>query len=84
MELGTPTLVQVQEFAQVVLDPSQINISEDASVATNVKFPSPIYLEPDNEYCVVLLAPTTNNMKHGFQEWVIQQLKLNHYLILKV
>mgnify|MGYP001294146206 CR=1 FL=1 len=66
MELGTPTLIQVQEFAQVVLDPSQINVSEDASVATNVKFPSPIYLEGGQEYCIVLLAPTTNN----YEAWI--------------
>ena len=66
MELGTPTLTLIADFAQVVLDPSEINISEDASVATNVKFKSPIYLEPDNEYCVVLLAPTTNN----YEAWI--------------
>ena len=66
MELGTPTLIQVQEFAEVVLDPSQVNISEDASVATNVKFPSPIYLEGNNEYCVVLLAPTSN----AYEAWI--------------
>ena len=39
MELGTPTLTQVQDFASVTLDPSQINVSEDASAATNVKIP---------------------------------------------
>ena len=66
MELGTPTLIQLQEFAEVVLDPSQVNISEDASVATNVKFPSPIYLEGNNEYCVVLLAPTSNS----YEAWI--------------
>ena len=66
MELGTPTLIQVQNFAEVVLDPSQINVSEDASVATNVKFPSPIYLEGGEAYCVVLLAPTTNN----YEAWI--------------
>ena len=41
--VGTPTLIQVQDFASVTLDPSQINVSEDASAATNVKFPSPIF-----------------------------------------
>ena len=66
MELGTPTLIQVQDFASVTLDPSQINVSEDASVATNVKFSSPVYLEGGQEYCVVLLAPTTNN----YEAWI--------------
>ncbi len=66
MELGTPTLLQVQNFASVTLDPSQINISDDASAATNVKFPSPIFLEGGTQYCVVLLAPTTNN----YEAWI--------------
>ena len=66
MELGTPTLLQVQNFASVTLDPSQINISDDASAATNVAFPSPIYLEGGRSYCVVLLAPTTNN----YEAWI--------------
>ena len=66
MELGTPTLIQVQDFASVTLDPSQISVSEDASVATNVKFPSPVFLEGGQEYCIVLLAPTTNN----YEAWI--------------
>jgi len=66
MELGTPTLTQVQDFASVTLDPSQINVSEDASAATNVKFRSPIFLEGGQEYCIVLLAPTTNN----YEAWI--------------
>ena len=66
VELGTPTLILVQEYAQVVLEPSQINISEDASVATRVTFPSPIYLEGGSEYAVVLLAPTSDN----YEAWI--------------
>ena len=66
MELGTPTLIRVQEFGEVVLDPSQVNISDDASAATNVKFPSPIFLEGGTQYCIVLLAPTTNN----YEAWI--------------
>jgi hypothetical protein len=64
MELGTPTLTQIGE--SVTLRPNDIlpngrrfrnNVSEDASVATTVVFPYPIYLAPDNEYAIVLLAP---------------------------
>ena len=66
MELGTPTSILTQNFAQVVLDPTQVNVSEDASAATNVKFPSPVFLEPGTQYCVVLLAPTTNN----YEAWI--------------
>lgn len=65
-ELGTPLGGPIQDFAQVVLSPDQINVSSDASVPTNVKFRSPIYLEPDITYAVVLLAPTTND----YNAWI--------------
>lgn len=64
MELGTPTLTQLGE--SVTLRPNDIlpngrrfrnNISNDASIATTVVFPYPIYLPPDDEYAIVLLAP---------------------------
>lgn len=64
MELGTPTLVQLGE--SVTISPNDIlpngrrlkdNVSDDASVATTVVFPYPIYLAPDDEYALVLLAP---------------------------
>ena len=61
MELGTPTTQVVQDYARVILNPNDINISNNAEVPTKVTFPSPVYLEPNTEYCVVLLAPTTNN-----------------------
>ena len=83
-ELGTPTLTLVQDYAQVSLEPSEINVSDDASVPTTVTFPSPIYLQPNQSFAVVLLAPTTNNYWHGLQEWVKQLLTLKVYLTLKV
>ena len=66
VELGTPTGELVQDFARVVLNPSEINISTDGTAATNVKFPSPIYLGPQTEYAVVILAPSTNQ----YEAWI--------------
>jgi hypothetical protein len=66
MELGTPTNILVADYAQVTLEPSQINVSSDGTVPTKITFPSPVYLEPDTEYCFVLLAPTTNE----YEVWV--------------
>ena len=59
MELGTPTTTIVSPEAQVVLQPSQVNVSDDASVATRVTFASPIPVLPETEYCIVLLSPTS-------------------------
>ena len=60
VELGTPTNFLVQDYAQVSLNPNDIQISDDASIATNIRFPSPIYLEGGKEYAIVFLAPASD------------------------
>ena len=60
MELGTPTEFLVQNYTQVALNPNQVNISNDASVPTTIRFPSPVYLEPDKEYAIVFLSPASD------------------------
>ena len=57
VELGTPTSFLVQDYAQVALNPNDITTSTDASVATTIRFPSPVYLEPRREYAIVFLSP---------------------------
>ena len=69
MELGTPTGTPVDAFHSC-LSPDEINVSSDASVPTRVTFPSPIHLAPAREYCIVLIAPTTNNYEAGLLVWV--------------
>ena len=64
--MGTPTEILLQDYAEVILTPSEVLISDDASVSTPVTFPSPIYLEADTIYSVVLLAPTTDD----YTAWV--------------
>ena len=60
VELGTPTNFLVQDYAQVSLNPADITTSIDASIATNIKFPSPIFLEGGKEYAIVLLSPASD------------------------
>ena len=57
VELGTPTSWLVQDFTQIALNPGDIETSTDASVATNIRFPSPVYLESGREYALVFLSP---------------------------
>ena len=68
VELGTPTNQVVADYAQVILNPEDINISDDASVATKVEFPSPVYLQPDTEYAIVILAPSSN----FYEAWIAE------------
>ena len=68
VELGIPTNQVLQDYARVVVHPDDINVSNNAEVATNVKFKSPVYLEPNTEYAVVILAPTTNE----YEAWIAQ------------
>ena len=67
-EMGTPTETLVQPYATVTYEPSQINVSDDASKATKVTFPSPIYLETGGVFAFVMLAETTNN----YEAWVAE------------
>ena len=55
MENGFPT-PKVLPFGESSLDPADVNVTADASVATKFTFPSPVYLDKDREYCVVLMS----------------------------
>lgn len=55
MELGLPTSV-VYPFSEVVLDPSQVNVSSSASIPTKFTFSSPVYLTGDTFHSIVLLS----------------------------
>lgn len=55
---GFPSATEIVPFGISVKNPSEVEVSEDASVATNFKFPCPIYLPP-GEHCFVALCNTT-------------------------
>ena len=67
----TPVIVQIRSmqnglpsefvlpFSEVVLDPEEIQVSDDSSIATPIVFNSPIYLEGGKEYCVCILSYST-------------------------
>ena len=43
-----------------IKDASEINVSQNASVATNFKFDVPVYLEEDKDYCFVVFSNSKN------------------------
>lgn len=47
---------KILPFGRVVKDPIDIGISDTANLATQFVFPSPVYLQPNTEYCFCLLA----------------------------
>ena len=57
MKGGYPTTT-ILPFGKVVVEPENVNISEDASASTKFTFPAPVYLQQDIEYCFVILANT--------------------------
>jgi len=60
MRDGTPTETLVP-FGETEIDPSDVNVSDDGSVATEFKFKSPVYLQSGYEYSLILLAGRTLN-----------------------
>ena len=49
---------KIMPFGRVVKEPSEINISDDASAATKFTFPSPVFLINDTEYCFAVDCTT--------------------------
>ena len=47
---------KILPFGRCVKEPSEMNLSETATVSTNYKFPSPVYLLNNTEYCFVVKA----------------------------
>lgn len=61
---GVPS-TKILPFSTVTKLPSQVNVSDDASVATTFKFPAPIYLQEGETYALVVKAD-----EPGLQVWV--------------
>ena len=84
VELGTPTNLLVQDYTQLALNPSNINVSDDASVPTTIKFLITNLFEPEKEYALVFLSPASDK----YEMWVAtmgqKQLKQQIYLMLKM
>ena len=55
MSNGFPTQ-KILPFGEKVLYPSSVNTSADSSSSTKFSFPSPIYLEGNREYCIVVMS----------------------------
>jgi hypothetical protein len=55
VELGTPNQ-KILPFSEVELTPDKVNVSEDASVPTTFAFESPVYLEGQKEYAIVVIS----------------------------
>ena len=57
MRDGSPTTT-ILPFGEVEIDPSDVNLSDDSSVATPFEFDTPVYLQGGYEYALTLVAPT--------------------------
>jgi hypothetical protein len=59
MDLGFPTQT-VLPFSEVTVDSSDVIVTDNASIPTTFKFESPVYLEGNKEYAIVILSPSTS------------------------
>ena len=64
MENGYPT-TSILPFSDVTLEPSQIQLSETAAVATKFTFKAPVYIPQSIEHCFVLLSDSNE-----YQIWI--------------
>jgi hypothetical protein len=54
-------------FSKVTLTPDRVNTSNNGTVATTFQFESPVYVEDETEYCIVLLSDSNN-----YRVWISQ------------
>ena len=64
VETGLPTS-KILPFSVVVKDPADVNISEDGTAATTFTFESPIYLQGETRYALVLISASEN-----YEAWI--------------
>ena len=58
---GLPQAFAPTDSQYICIKPaSEINVSNDASIATNFKFDVPVYLEEDKDYCFVVFSNSKN------------------------
>ena len=58
-QLGTPT-EEILPYSEVTIHPRDINVSDDATVATTITMKAPVYLEPETEYALVMKSKNTD------------------------
>jgi hypothetical protein len=58
MQNGYPT-TKILPFAEVSLNPDQVNVSTDSSAATSFVFSAPVYLEGGTEYAICVASNST-------------------------
>lgn len=63
---GYPSKV-ILPFSQVTLEADQVNVSDDATVATTFIFPTPVALRDKTEYAIVLLSDS-----NAYKVWISQ------------
>jgi len=55
MENGYPTK-DILPFSDVTLTPSEVEVSDNASISTRFNFPAPVYIPESEEHCFVLFS----------------------------
>jgi len=58
MQNGFPTQYVIP-FSEIVIDPVDVQVSADGSIATPIRFKAPVYLEGGKEYCICLASNST-------------------------
>lgn len=59
MKLGVPDTI-IYPYSEATLYPDDILVSEDASLATNFKFPSPVYLSGETYHALVVISNSSD------------------------
>ena len=77
MRDGSPTTT-ILPFGEMQIDPADVNASDDPTIATNFRFPTPVYLQSGYEYALVLVAQTEKYLTYitrmGEEDLILQSV----------
>jgi len=76
---GVPTNKLIQDYARIEVSPSMVTTSTDGDTETKLMFKSPVYLQPNKQYSLCLISPSSANYKVYTAESTKATVKTQNY-----
>ena len=76
---GTPTNKLVQDYARIEVSPSDVTTSTSGDTETSLMFKSPVYLQPNKQYSLCLISPSSDDYKVYTAESTQATIKTQNY-----
>ena len=76
---GTPTNKLVQDYARIEVTPAMVTTSTNGDTETTLMFKSPVYLQPEKQYSLCLISPSSSDYSVYTAESTKATIKTQNY-----